>query len=257
MEATASTVVRRDQPVAHYLPGDTPPPTPRVARRSLNAAQRNALKNATPSQSVSSEDDVPIPVQAQQNYDAPEPTTDALGEEPRTIRPRSRNGSATTMAPYQPQKTGFPWKVLLIGTTIPVVLYTVLFLILTGWIMLTNTLTYGPTHTSYTQATINGELSVIQTSNVNGTIYVTILQAQHDGRIKASTYLGPALDPSGWNGDLRSIVATVEVAKGQQNPTITIHLTGTIGYFHLLFARPTLTFSLMPDKQSGYKIVQS
>jgi hypothetical protein len=257
MAVTASSAIRRDQPVAHYLPGDTPPPTPKVARRSLNAAQRKALKEATSQETDG--DAVQTPVQAQQTYDTPEPTTDALAEEPRTIRPRrSRSGNTTTMAPYQlPQKTGFPWKALLTGISIPVAIYTVLYLVLTSWILLTNTLTYGPVHTSYAQAAINGEPSVVQVSNINGAIYVTILQAQHDGSIKASTYLGPALNPSAWNGDLRGIVATVEVAKGQHIPTITVHLLGSMSYVHLFFVRPTLTFSLIPDKQASYKVVQS
>src|SRR5450755_370974 len=227
-------------------------PVPVTRRASLPPRQRAAVASR-PAPKATTTNDAPL-----YNNTAEAPVTERLQNEPQEspalVPPRTRRNRA--IQAYAPPRR-YPWKALILGTSIPVVVYTVLFLILTGWMLLTNTLTYGPTPTSYAQATINGEPSVVQVSNINGAIYVTILQAQHNGSIKASTYLGPALDPSAWNGNLRGIVATVEVAKGQQNPTITIHLTGTIGYFHLLFARPTLTFSLMPDKQSGYKVVQS
>lgn len=228
-------------------------PVPVTRRASLPPRQRAAASDR-PAPKAAATDDAQV-------YDttAGAPDTERLQNEPQESIPsvltRTRRGRA--LQAYEPPARRYPWKALILGTSIPVLIYSAIFVLFAGWILLTNTLTYGPVHTNYTQATINGQPSVIQTSNVEGTIYITILQQQRNGSIAAKTYIGPALDPSAWNGDLHSIVATVEVAKGQQNPTITIHLTGTIGYFHLLFARPTLTFSLIPDKQSGYKIVQS
>lgn len=147
-----------------------------------------------------------------------------------------------------------PWKALLIGAGIPVALYTIIFLIVAGWITISNTWQYGPVHTAYTTTIINNTPSTIITSNTNNTIYVTIIN-QKDGSSK--TYTGPALDANTWGNDINEIVATAEVKtqKGQTTPTININLIGQVNYFHLLFARPQMHFTLVPDKQAGYKVV--
>ena len=136
-----------------------------------------------------------------------------------------------------------------IGTASLVALYTLAFFIVLLCINLSNTWNYGPTHTSYTQATLNGVSSTIQTSNQDGMIYVTIINNQ-DG--SSHTYTGPKLDPAAWNGDLSGIVATASV---KSQTTITVHLIGNISYFRLFFVRPEMQFSLVANGQSGYNVV--
>ncbi len=248
MAATAASLVKRNQPAAHYLPGDLPPATPKVARRSLSATQRHALKNATPQETVPSKDDLPVPVQA--------PETERLTP-PTPLRRRDDNSENTTTSQ---QRWGLPsWATslasnALLGILVVIVLYSLAYGIAFLGIATSNRLAYGPTHTSYTHATLNRQASDIITSNVNGTVYITIVQTQQNGTAKASIYTGPALDPSAWGNDLSSIVATASVAKNQ---VITVNLIGNINYFHLLFARPTMTLQLIPDKQAGYKVVSS
>ena len=133
--------------------------------------------------------------------------------------------------------------------TLLVVVYTVVFWSVLGVSDLYNTWSYGPTHTAYLTTTMNGVSSTIQTSNQNGTIYVTIINNQ-DG--SSHTYTGPKLNPDTWNDDMNSIVATASVHPNQK---ITIHLLGTVNYFRLL-RRPEASFSLVPDGQGSYKVVQ-
>lgn len=227
--------------------------TPTHRRASLPAAQRTGTNRAVPTAARRGERE-----DYQDNDEASTCTTDDLEDEPRTSRqlmvsPTGR-GTKNTQGTSQPQSARSPWKTLCIGIGIPVGIYTLLFVIVAGWILLINTLQYGPTHTAYTQATIKGQASTIVTSNINNTIYVTIIN-QKNGT--SHTYTGPMLDPNAWGGDTNGIVATAEIEQGQAAPTITVHLVGDMNYFHLFFVRPQMTFLLVPDTQSGYKVVAS
>ena len=134
--------------------------------------------------------------------------------------------------------------------TVFVILYTVAFFVRWGCISAYNTLSYGPTYTDYTTAVLNGKPATIQTSNQSGVIYVMITRG--DG--SSQTFTGPnlKLNPDAWNGDISDVVATAEVGSDQK---ITIHLLGTVNYFRLL-RRPEASFSLVPDGQGSYKVVQ-
>lgn len=123
--------------------------------------------------------------------------------------------------------------------------YTIIFFIVLLWISFGNVLTYGPTHTAYTTATINGRQTLIQTSNVGGSIIVSIMQ-----KGMAITVSGPTLNPDAWNNDLSGIVATAQVDQGK----ITINLIGSPSYLHLFFVRPQMSFSLVVDGSGGYKL---
>ncbi len=139
---------------------------------------------------------------------------------------------------------------ILVGIlSIFLIIYTITFFIVLGCITAYNTLNYGPTHTAYTTAVLNGTTSTIQTSNQGGTIYVMITV---NG--SSQTYTGPNLNlnPDAWNRDVNSVVATAEVGKDQR---ITIHLLGNVNYFRPFFVRPEAKFLLVPDRQ-GYKVVQ-
>ena len=154
------------------------------------------------------------------------------------------------MAPGQ-WYSGLPILVqLLLCSGALVALYSIVFLVGCMGINISNTLAYGPTHTAYTTATLDGEPSTIVTSNIGGTISVTIIH-QKDG--SAKTYPGPTLNADAWNNDLGSIVATTQVSP---QGTIKVDLVGSPSYFHLFFWRPTMQFSLVPDGQGGYKVVQ-
>ena len=220
--------------------------TPTVRRASLKTVQQQrTAKRSVPKATTSAN---------QQNNNADARTTEDLEDEPATtgqltpIPIKKRSNGNKGQAVHQIHAKRFPWKVLVAGISIPLTVYTVLFLVVAGWILLTNTMTYGPTHTTFTRASLNGQASTVVTSNVSGTIYVTII-TNKDG--SAKTYTGPTLNANAWNGDMNSIVANVEVARN----TVTIHLIGGVNYFHLLFTRPTMTFCLVPTKQANYKIV--
>ena len=216
---------------------------PTIRRASLAAAQRNgAVKPMAKAASIADT----------QNGDAQIGRSDDLDEQ--DISARKRGRSNATQGTYQSQGVEFPWRVLFLGISIPVGIYTILFLVVAGWVSLTNTLSYGPTHTAYTSALINGQASTIQTSTINGSIYVTIINNK-DGTAKV--YSGPSLDPHAWNDDMSGIVVTAEVGKDQPTPTITIHVIGSITYLHLFFVRPQMTFLLVPDKQAGYSVAPS
>jgi hypothetical protein len=134
--------------------------------------------------------------------------------------------------------------------TLLVLLYTLAFFVASASIRVYNTWSYGPTHTSYLTTTRNGTACTIQTSNQDGVIYVMITKG--DG--SSQTFPGPnlKLNPDAWNGDISDVVATAEVGSNQK---ITIHLRGTVNYFRLLH-RPEASFSLIPDGQGSYKVVQ-
>jgi hypothetical protein len=132
------------------------------------------------------------------------------------------------------------------------VLYTVIFLIAFVFVWVGNFVQFGPIHTTYTSATISGQPARIITSNDGGNITVTIKITQKDGSFLIRSYAGPVLNPNVWNGDLGGIVATSQVAGDGQ--TIIVHLVGEINYFHPFLVRPAQDFSLVPDKQAGYKI---
>ena len=202
--------------------------TPITRRASLLATRGNGATKAAPS----------IDAQSSQHDDAQVPlhTTDDL----------LRQG-ASRMA-------GFPWHLLFGGLGALVALYTVLFVIAFACIWIGNLFQYGPTHTAYTQAVINDQAYTVQTSNINGTILVTLINNK-DGTAKV--YSGPSLDPHAWNDDMSGIVVTAEVGKDQPTPTITIHVIGSITYLHLFFVRPQMTFLLVPDKQAGYSVAPS
>lgn len=135
------------------------------------------------------------------------------------------------------------------------IIYTLVFFVVAGCLLLGNLASYGPTHTAYTQAIINGQNTTIETSNVNGNIHITVITTAKDGSTSYKIYSGPPLDPNAWNDDMSGITATAEVAPHQINPTITVHLIGNVNYFHLLFKRPQMTLHLIPDKQAGYKVI--
>jgi hypothetical protein len=225
---------------------------PRVRRASLagtpqQTATRPAPKHTSPTDALDG-DTVQVPL----------PTTDELENEPHASKHliALRNRDTTDSSQFQTRRSF--WQVTFTGlcwvTGIATLLYTILFLIVAGWILLTNTFSYGPTHTAYTLAVINGQATTIQTSNVNGTILITLIN-DRDGTIK--TYTGPALSASAWNNDLSGIVATTNVEANQATPTITVHLIGNVNYFHLLFARPQMAFQLLPDKHADYKVVSA
>ncbi|MBA2397042.1 MAG: hypothetical protein H0V70_30340 [Ktedonobacteraceae bacterium] len=248
MAASAGTMkstIRRDQ---HPLGGGTTQ-TPIVQRSSLSARQRNALhqtpKDATQKYMTSVAD---IEEELTTSH------TDNLVDEPIT-----RSGSRQThlvsidYSNQQASSRQIPWKWIALGISVPILAYTLLFLIVLACLNIGNTMSYGPIHTAYVHTTIDSQPSMIQSTIVNGTVYITLFQIQPDGSTHTKMYIGPTLDPSAWNNDLGSIVTAAEVKKDQ---TIIIHLTGNINYFHLLFARPTYTFSLVADKQGTYKVIQ-
>ena len=218
-------LLSKDRQAALY--GTSTPPT---RRASLPAAQRNGATRPAPQ--VAS-------------------VADTQNDEQEMLACKTGRSNVT---PGTHHVVEFPWKVLLVGISIPVGIYTILFLVVAGWILLTNTLSYGPTHTAYTSTTINGQVSTIETSNINGTIYVTIINNK-DGTAKV--YSGPSLDPHAWNDDMSGIVVTAEVGKDRPTPTITIHVIGSINYLRLFFVRPQMTFLLVPDKQAVYSVAPS
>jgi hypothetical protein len=225
---------------------------PKVRRASLAGTPQQAATKPAPKHTH------PADTQSSDTTQVSPHDTDALENEPHAstqmIPLKGRDTTNTTQ--FQARRSF--WQVTFTGlcwiTGIATLLYTILFLIVAGWILLTNTFSYGPTHTAYTQAVINGEATTIQTSNVNGTILITLIN-DRDGTIK--TYTGPALSASAWNNDLSGIVATTNVEANQATPTITVHLIGNVNYFHLLFARPQMAFQLLPDKHAGYKVVSA
>lgn len=153
----------------------------------------------------------------------------------------------------QTQKRGIAsW--ICIGLGAIVIVYSIVYLIIAAWIATSNAVVYGSqTHTSYTQVAVKGNtktttasnLTVI-TTNLNGTIYITVIQAGHP-----TTYTGPTLKADAWNNDLSGVTATARVT---DQGVIVVDLMGTMNYFHPLYVRPTMQFSLVPDK-AGYKVV--
>ena len=237
--------------------------TPTRRRASLPASQRNA----------------PMPKQADHLYDnnadiqtsTPRITDDldleeeegpATGRQPIAINTRRSGGNTNPPRAGGQHITSSQqahrsvWKVIFgflsAVVTALFILYTVVFLIVAGWIALSNAWQYGQAHAASTQVVIDGKPTTIITSNINHTIYVTIISK--DG--PAKMYTGAVLDASSWNNDPGSVVATASVGKGQ-TPTITISLVGSVNYIRPLFVRPQSSFSLVPDKQAGYKVVQS
>lgn len=176
--------------------------------------------------------------------------TDDL-DEPITKIPTTHNRRDFNLSNYWPQTKRPLWQICSIGLCclagFITITYTILFFIVAGCLSLANLASYGPVHTSYTQTILNGQPTTIQASNVNGAILITLIN--QDG--SAKTYAGPALQASAWNGDLNGIVATADMEQNQ----ITVHLTGGMNYLHLLFARPQMKLQLLPDKQTGYKVV--
>lgn len=237
--------------------------TPARRRASLPTSQRNA----------------PRPKQVDSRYDNnadiqtnPTRTTDDLeledeeegsvtGRQPIAINTR-RGGNTNPprtggqRVTSNPQTNRSVWKVIFsfLSAVVMVlfVLYTVVFLLVAGWIALSNAWQYGQAHAASTQAVIDGKPITIITSNINHTIYVTIINK--DG--SAKMYTGATLDASAWNGDPGNVIATASVGKGQA-PTITVSLVGNMNYLRPLFVRPQSSFTLVPDKQAGYKVVQS
>ena|SRR5579859_4462342 len=145
------------------------------------------------------------------------------------------------------------WQIAWIGGMgATVALYSLMFVVVAGWISLTNTLQYGPVHTTYTVTKLSGQDATIISSNQAGDITITVKIHQNDGSLLIRSYQGPALSADTWNGDLGSIVVTSAVAGDGQ--TIKVSLLGSVNYLHLFFVRPSATFSLVPDKQAGYKV---
>lgn len=155
-------------------------------------------------------------------------------------RPRTTN-ALSGREPVQPSLPGhwlFAWRgrsweeqLLKLGGLVWII-YTISFTVLFIWTALSNLALYGPTPASYTQALLAEQSTTIQVTNQGGTILVTLIQKQQDGSVHAATYVGPTLDESHWDGDVKDVVGTAQVENGK---TITIHLTGNINYFHLLF----------------------
>jgi len=225
---------------------------PKVPRASLSPSQRNAKKQ--PSAKIGHTAATAQTSSTTEELEGNFPQTNPPGKWRRRVQRhhpsmnQPRQGNRQYMA-QRPDIRRILLVGIVIGIALLVALYTLVFLIVLVCINLSNTWNYGPTHTSYTQATINGTSDTIQTSNQNGTIYVTIINNQ-DG--SSHTYTGPKLDPAAWNGDMNSIVATASV---KSQTTITVHLIGNISYFRLFFVRPEMQFSLVANGQSGYNVV--
>lgn len=240
--------------------------TPTQRRASLPTSQRNAPRPKQADSRYSNHADVQTnPTRTTDDLDLEEGEDQgpATGRQPIAIAPRRGNGGNTTPPrsdgqhiTYSPQANRSVWKiifgVLSALLTTAFIIYTIVFLIVAGCIAVGNAWQFGQAHTASTQATINGVPTTIITSNINNTIYVTVISK--DGPTKM--YTGPTLDPSAWNGDPGGVIATATVGKGQ-TPTITVSLIGNMNYLRPLFVRPQSTFSLVPDKQAGYKVVQS
>jgi hypothetical protein len=220
---------------------------PKYLRRSLPANQRNGSKDATRYRQEENEDmavqtDPLAQDQAQQKVNTGK------------ITPIKRADASGQVQQLHWQGGSF-WIRALIVLGLATLVYTLIFLVAFICIGIGNLFMYGPIHTAYTTTTINGQPARIITSNDSGDITVTIKITQKDGTLLIRSYAGPVLNPDMWNGDLAGIVATPQV--GSDGQTITVHLLGQINYFHPFFlrgGRPEGSFSLVPDKQAGYKI---
>lgn len=193
--------------------------------------------------------------------------TDALDDgdgEPTTTtrsRPARETGSSVPrrrgeLAPTSPRRSAH-W-LLPVGLTVIglVGLYTLAFLIISGWITVTNSFRYGPTHTYQADARLGNQVGHILATNVHGTIYVAIFEPQLGGHVKARLYMGPKLNADAW-GDLDAIVVTVAVQPVRMGaaswPVLIVHLVGSPQYDRLLFARPKMDFALVPGP-GGYRV---
>lgn len=224
-------------------------PTQRASRQpQRKRVRRDSPKTATTTIAVADVQDYD-----DENNETPLPTTDSLQQNPETGPQRIvpiRKYQSTKGYGHTQHPRSF-WINALLGALGLVAGYTVLFFIILGCFRVMNTALYGPTYTYYTTATINAQPTEIVTSNVHGTIYVTLINLK-DSTTK--TYTGPLLNTQDWNDNLSSIVATAQVTGNQQTPKITIHMVGDISYFHLLFVRPESTFYLIPDSKGNYTV---
>lgn len=173
------------------------------------------------------------------------------------IAPIKRQSVTSGQLPHAQQQQASPlWHVALKPSLIVLgggtAVYTLIFFVALICIGVGNLVTYGPIPTSYTTATIHGQPARIITSNDHGDITVTVKIQQKDGTLLVRSYAGPALNPDTWNGNLNTVVATSQV--GSDGQTIIVHLIGEVNYFHPFLVRPAQDFSLIPDKQAGYKI---
>jgi hypothetical protein len=222
---------------------------PKYRRRSLPPEQRNGHKGTDSHRQE--QEDMEAAVQ-----------TDPLSQDQAEqkvntgkITPIKQRTTTSGQLPLVQQQGNSFWIRALIVLGLATLAYTLIFLVAFICIGIGNLFMYGPIHTAYTTTTINGQPARIITSNDSGDITVTIKITQKDGTLLIRSYAGPVLNPDMWNGDLAGIVATPQV--GSDGQTITVHLLGQINYFHPFFlrgGRPEGSFSLVPDKQAGYKI---
>ncbi|HEY4388892.1 MAG TPA: hypothetical protein VGN34_30955 [Ktedonobacteraceae bacterium] len=163
--------------------------------------------------------------------------------------PRRRTQSLSQNQPQHFQLSQFhPLLWLVAGMVILVLLYTIIFWIGTFASSVYNRFEYSPVHTSNADLVLQRKLYHITVVNNHGSLLVTMSQEQ-DGKITAQTVTGPELNAASW-GNLDAIVATAN----NQHGVLTIHLVGAMSYTHLLFARPSMDFQLIPVG-TGYNVI--